>query len=385
MKYLFDTFFKYEKDNFLILLDGKVKYIINPYNIKNITRSGNVLSINFRNDTSYSLPFINIENAILAFDLLQDRLDYFISNNVDYIYIDSDIKKYIDSIIIPSGNIPSGGLLNQVLRKKSNVDYDIEWGDVISLNDIRYDNINYIYTNLDTINKTIIGAINEINDIPNYITKYGNSIIIDWNITSWINRNIDFTIDNSGGIIGGTANFVLGSNNIISSSYSFVHGSNSQLNGDNTFAFGNDIITNGIHSIGFGKGHFTYGYAQLSIGYNSDHIINTNRTLPVLGDPIFIVGNGTGLNIGERSNAYVLFNNGTSIQYGIANYADDYSLNYTNRSLVDKEYVDNLEFNSGSIYEFSIDDNNHLILNIIGNNHLSFSISDDGHLIIDYT
>ena len=51
-----------------------------------------------------------------------------------------------------------------------------------------------------------------------------------------------------------------------------------------------------------------------------------------------MVGNGE--NSANRSNAYILFNDGTSTQYGVASYGLDYSAHYTDRSIPDVEWVE---------------------------------------------
>lgn len=104
--------------------------------------------------------------------------------------------------------------------------------------------------------------------------------------------------------------------------YAFKQGLETQASGHISSAFGLETEAN--------------EYASLAIGhYSTGGAVETEWTP---GSPIFKVGNGTGAR--SRDNAYVLNNNGTSIQYGIAYYGADYSADFTGRSLVDKEYVD---------------------------------------------
>ena len=52
--------------------------------------------------------------------------------------------------------IPSGGSLGQILKKTSDIDYETKWAN-------EYENLEtYLFNGLNTNEKTLIGAINEI-------------------------------------------------------------------------------------------------------------------------------------------------------------------------------------------------------------------------------
>lgn len=145
----------------------------------------------------------------------------------------------------------------------------------------------------------------------------------------------DNTHSNSGDglLIGGQSNtiatgynsFVFGRNNNV------LYANSSIIGGRNNTAY---LLYGGV----LGEYNTQYSYCGLTIGRNSDPIISSWETSWVTGSPIFTVGNG--VNGTSKRNAYVLFNNGRSTQLGIANYASDLSAQYTDRTLVDKAYVD---------------------------------------------
>lgn len=76
------------------------------------------------------------------------------------------------------------------------------------------------------------------------------------------------------------------------------------------FKLGVETTASGDHSLAFGSGTTANEYASIAIGqYSTD---GPAQTAPVSGSPIFKVGNGT--NPSNRSNAYVLYNDGRSEQ-----------------------------------------------------------------------
>lgn len=128
-------------------------------------------------------------------------------------------------------------------------------------------------------------------------------------------------------IVSGAYSAGFGSSNIIKSNtgdYSIIAGENNLVNGRNSAVFGSNNISDTYGS--FVTGRYATGDADSTDGLSW-----------VNGASIFRIGNGT--DAGNRHNAYELFNDGTSIQSGIASYEDDYSVAYTDRSLVDKGYV----------------------------------------------
>ncbi|KAA5534296.1 hypothetical protein [Paenimyroides baculatum] len=107
--------------------------------------------------------------------------------------------------------------------------------------------------------------------------------------------------------------------------------------GLNSVAVGTSSYARGNFSSALGAGLQINNYGATAIGvFNKFN--SAIQTDLVNGSELFVVGNG--LNSYTRSNAYELFNNGTSVQYGIASYSTDFSTSFTENSLVSKKYVD---------------------------------------------
>ena len=137
----------------------------------------------------------------------------------------------------------------------------------------------------------------------------------------------------------GDYSFAAGQYTTAQGDYSFAAGYKSEANGPSSVAMGSLANASGGISTALGSNTITNAFASTVIGYNNLPITGTVENSPIAGSPVFIIGNGTD-NITGRSNAYVLYNDGKSTQNGIASYGNDYSASYTQRSLVDKEYVD---------------------------------------------
>lgn len=152
---------------------------------------------------------------------------------------------------------------------------------------------------------------------------------------------VDLSAPNSVGSYGATGNdsFATGRNNLVSGELSAVFGTGNVVSGTSSVSFGanNTADLNSNFVLLQGSGLTSKYSNSLIIGrYNANYGNGANGWV---GDSeIFVVGNG--LNPASTSNAYALFKDGKSIQNGIASYGADYSLDYTERSLVDKEYVD---------------------------------------------
>lgn len=101
-----------------------------------------------------------------------------------------------------------------------------------------------------------------------------------------------------------------GSNTTASGAASLAFGFYTTASGPASSAFGNQTTASGRYSSAFGDGSIANEYASLAIGqYSTDGPVQTSW---VTGSPIFKVGNGTGN--ANRSNAYVLYNDGRSEQ-----------------------------------------------------------------------
>lgn len=160
----------------------------------------------------------------------------------------------------------------------------------------------------------------------------------------------------------------------------------------NTFTFGDSNDNYGRSSTIFGSGLVTNSSLAFTIGVLNDPVIPMTDTSKrdALGKalPAFIVGNGgvteTGwptYDDGIRSNAYQLLFDGSSTQFGIAAYGGDYSVNFTERSLVDKAYVDNKVNNITTSNDIEITDfNKGVILRGPDNSRWRLTIDSDGGL-----
>jgi|GEM_PF-5154806 len=131
--------------------------------------------------------------------------------------------------------------------------------------------------------------------------------------------------------------FAVGNNVDATGVYSFAAGQNSSASNTGSFAIGIYTDANGYASIATGHYNVANAFGSLVVGRYNSPIVNTESSW-VLGSPIFIAGNG--IDPSTRSNAYVLFNDGTSTQYGIASYGADYSADYTDRSIPDVKWVE---------------------------------------------
>lgn len=137
--------------------------------------------------------------------------------------------------------------------------------------------------------------------------------------------------------------------------YSFTANLNTTTTGFNNAAFGNGTEGGGRNSAAFGYQTETKGGETVAMGYGTIATMNNSLVIgrfnkiyshvisvtgePTEESPIFAIGNGP--SDSQRKNAFEVYYNGKTYCFGTANYDEDYSLQYTNRSLVDKEYVDN--------------------------------------------
>lgn len=166
--------------------------------------------------------------------------------------------------------------------------------------------------------------------------NYGNigSYAVDFSIPS-------FPSNQPENYFGATASgsFAAGSGIRANGQYSVGFGLDNKARRDYSFVAGNMNSSNATVSATFGFGNTSIGYGSLTIGRNStgDGTFNGSVTNWNDGDEIFKVGNGT--DQANKANAYVMYNDGTSTQNGVASYGADYSSTYTDRSLVDRGFV----------------------------------------------
>lgn len=94
---------------------------------------------------------------------------------------------------------------------------------------------------------------------------------------------------------------------------SFASGNKTRAIGSYSTAIGRESVSNGPISGAIGFGTKSNAYAQVSIGAYNDTLVPV-QTGWIAGHPLFVVGNGTGDS--GRSNAYAMYNNGNSEQFG---------------------------------------------------------------------
>lgn len=170
------------------------------------------------------------------------------------------------------------------------------------------------------------------------------------------NRAVDFSYSpgNNPSNAGATGidSVAFGIRTRASSSGSVAFGDQSNASGTGSVAFGNFTVASGQYSSAFGQNNAASGnfssafgkdvysaeYASFTIGRYGPY--SAPQSSWVDGSPIFKVCNGA--SSGNRSMAYVLNNDGKSIQYGVASYDGDYSSSFTNNSLVSKQWVENI-------------------------------------------
>lgn len=199
-----------------------------------------------------------------------------------------------------------------------------------------------------------MGYILSGRDTANYGNIGNRSVDFSYSVSSSSSRGA--TGSNSFAVgtsvtASGQASVVLGSSNTASGARSFAAGFGNTATGNDAVVFGNNSHATGIGSFAVGIQAAAQGTCSAAIGYNLDsrayaslsigqfnNSIISNQTSWTSGSPLFLVGNGE--NSANRSNAYVLFNNGTSTQYGMASYGSDYSAGYTDRSIPDVEWVE---------------------------------------------
>ncbi len=119
----------------------------------------------------------------------------------------------------------------------------------------------------------------------------------------------------------------------------FALGKNVLAGNNGAFAFGGDTTASGQNAMAIGLGSTASSYGEIALGiYNTSYSPNDTVNFDS-NDRLLVIGNG--VDDSNRSDAFVMYKNGLSTFNNITSYGADYSANYTNRSLVDKEYVDN--------------------------------------------
>ena len=154
-------------------------------------------------------------------------------------------------------------------------------------------------------------------------------------------RAVDFSYNGGGSATKGStgqSSFSSGQNVTASGNFSFAAGTQNTASGEGSTALGILSNASGHYSFACGFQSQAKSYSSIAIGKFNDPIVSINESIWTSGSPLFMIGNG--VDSVNRSNAYVLFNNGTSTQYGMASYGADYSADYTDRSIPDVEWIE---------------------------------------------
>jgi len=111
----------------------------------------------------------------------------------------------------------------------------------------------------------------------------------------------------------GSYSMAIGSGNIASGSNSLAHGSSNQATGSGSNAGGGTTVASGQFSTT--RGYYTTApsYASVAIGRYNFAPTGQSATSWVASDQIFVIGNGTGPSVYDRSNLLEVKKNGTII------------------------------------------------------------------------
>lgn len=159
---------------------------------------------------------------------------------------------------------------------------------------------------------------------------------------SWANGNNSFAmgpLSMAGGyasvaFAGGKANDKVGGS-------CFAFGSNSISNQQLSWSIGFGVVSDAYMVFAQGDGNYMNARNAAVFGsYNDTTGYYLNKQFNLLKDknPLFVVGNG--LSVNNRSDALKIYKDATAKVSGVWNYAQDYSNQFTDLSLVNKGYVD---------------------------------------------
>lgn len=125
-----------------------------------------------------------------------------------------------------------------------------------------------------------------------------------------------------GNIAAGDYSFSMGSWSTASAYSSVAMGENANALNQYSYAFGSDATASGAFSFAMGTDVTAESYAQITVGRHNLPKGGENPNLWVATDPIFVVGNGTGLGA-SRSSALMILKNGN---IGVATTTPAYTL-----------------------------------------------------------
>lgn len=241
--------------------------------------------------------------------------------------------------------------LNPVIKKITLSQYGISVHDEVGVG-MTYD-ANYSYKGL--LNDRWIPDIGGVREyaIENIglavvnAEEFGSGTVLRKALTSTVSGSFGAGVSYKGGAVNfgstrykgysmGGFSFKIGYDTVASGDYAAVFGKESEARGDFSTAFGMSSVSSGNFATSFGERNISNEWGSLTIGRFS--LGGEDQKDWVDGSPIFKVGNGVGTS--NRSNSYVIYNDGRTKQDGIAEYSSKIHDRYTDRTLVDKEYVD---------------------------------------------
>ena len=175
--------------------------------------------------------------------------------------------------------------------------------------------------------------------------------------TEWDDTNVGSysTAFGRGNTASGFASTAIGQFNTVSSFSGIAIGNSDIVSGSGAIGIGGGAHALGNDSLAFGS-TYARSYEEISLGspYGVDYTPNSATSWDS-NDRLFSIANGS--DNSNRSNALVILKNGISTFGNLVNYDADYSASYTNRTLVDKEYVDNAVVGSTENYRNGITEN----------------------------
>jgi len=153
-----------------------------------------------------------------------------------------------------------------------------------------------------SVNNTAFGTVNKISVPGSGSTVWGSNNLSDGALS---------TIWGSSNVSNSSTSTIWGNSNISNGVRSSIWGENNSTDNTNTTAFGKDNRAGGYASTVMGIGNVAKGYGALVTGLYCDTLNGqADQTAFFDTTPLFVIGNGTGVNPNPRSNALTVFGSG---------------------------------------------------------------------------
>lgn len=309
--------------------DGVIKYTVNPFFILSTMVNNNIVKINLKNDKIILLNFNNSSEAKSAINDLQNQIDS-LTQRIP-IVIEKNVENYVEDYVDKLASIaPSGGTfsINSNLLPGTTSTFNIG-------------SSHYKWKNI-----TLSGTISTDGNISNGGNLYSSG-----------NANIggNFSLSGTASILGNIStngNISLDNNLIINGFTISVSDDAVLINKLNIGTQGNPLFVfsdNGHLRITGTNDFYINGFDNILVTSSvfdilSDFVsIDSDDSMQILADTDITLFAGNQLSIAAQSGLITIGNT-----QGLV-YASDYSSGFTNRSLVDKEWVDNLVTSNNTI------------------------------------